>query len=122
MSASSPLPSRLCSISQLPTLRSSDKVRFLGCVNHYDEATATLSLFHNFPTPQDRQIAQVDISQLLDTIDRQLLQIGAWINVVGYVTPSTSTNRIQVQAVIIWSAGAINLQQYETALVSRQTT
>ncbi|KAI5274336.1 hypothetical protein E4T47_02557 [Aureobasidium subglaciale] len=90
--------------------------------SHYDEATAILSLFHNFPTPQDRQIAQVDISQLLDTIDRQLLQIGAWINVIGYVTPSTSTNRIQVQAVIIWSAGAINLQQYETALVSRQTT
>ncbi|CAD0024704.1 unnamed protein product [Aureobasidium pullulans] len=122
MASSSPLPSHLCSISQLSTYRPSDKVRFLGCVNQYHEPTALLSLFHNFPSPQDRHIAQVDVSQLLDTIDHQNLQVGAWLNIIGYVGPSPSRNRTKIQAIMLWSAGAVNLQQYETALVSRQTT
>ncbi|THW33037.1 hypothetical protein D6D22_09319 [Aureobasidium pullulans] len=121
MASSSPLPSHLCSISQLSTYRPSDKVRFLG-VNQYHESTALLSLFHNFPSLQDRHIAQVDISQLLDTIDHQNLQVGAWLNIIGYVGPSPSRYRTKIQAIMLWSAGAVNLQQYETALVSRQTT
>ncbi|CAD0112533.1 unnamed protein product [Aureobasidium uvarum] len=121
MSYSSPLPSRLCAISQLSMLRSGDKVRFLGCVNQYHESTALLSLFHNFPSSQDQQTTQVDISQLLDTIDHQHLQVGAWLNVIGYITPSASKSRPKIQAIIVWSAGAINLQQYENALISRQT-
>ncbi|THV91277.1 hypothetical protein D6C98_09958 [Aureobasidium pullulans] len=110
MASSSPLPSHLCSISQLSTYRPSDK------------STALLSLFHNFPSLQDRHIAQVDISQLLDTIDHQNLQVGAWLNIIGYVGPSPSRYRTKIQAIMLWSAGAVNLQQYETALVSRQTT
>ncbi|CAD0094138.1 unnamed protein product, partial [Aureobasidium vineae] len=125
MSHSSPLPSRLCAISQLSTLRPGDKVRFLGMyqsVNQYHESAALLSLFHNFSSSQNQQTTQVDISQLLDTIDHQDLQIGAWLNVIGYVTPATSKSRSKIQAIIVWSAGAINLQQYENALISRQTT
>jgi hypothetical protein len=80
-----------------------------------------LSLFHDFPSPRNRHTVQVDISQLLDTIHHQNLQIGAWLNVIGYITPSTSRSRSKVQAILVWSAGAINLQQYETALISRQT-
>ncbi|KAG9851059.1 hypothetical protein KCU98_g2630, partial [Aureobasidium melanogenum] len=121
MSSSSPLPSRLCAISQLHSLFPGDKVRFLGCVNQYHEPTASLFVFHNFPS-QNHYTAQVDISQLLDTFDRQNLQIGAWLNVIGYITPSSSRSRPKVQAITVWSAGAINLQQYETALILRQTT
>ncbi|KAI4727898.1 hypothetical protein E4T49_04341 [Aureobasidium sp. EXF-10728] len=91
-------------------------------VNQYHESAALLSLFHNFPSSQNQQTTQVDISQLLDTIDHQHLQIGAWLNVIGYVTPSTLKSRSKIQAVVVWSAGAINLQQYENALMSRQTT
>ncbi|KAI4716002.1 hypothetical protein E4T48_07809 [Aureobasidium sp. EXF-10727] len=119
MSSSSPLPSRLCTISQLRTLHSGDKVRFLGCVNQYHESAALLSLFHNFPSSQNQQTTQVDISQLLDTIDHQHLQIGAWLNVIGYVTPSTFKSRSKIQAVVVWSAGAINLQQISLHNYSR---
>ena len=80
-----------------------------------------LSLFHNFPSPQSRHSVQVDISQILDTVHHQNLQTGAWLNVIGYITPSTSKSRSKVQAILVWSAGAINLQQYETALISRQS-
>lgn len=81
-----------------------------------------LSLFHDFPPSQTRHTVQIDISQLLDTIQHQDLQLGAWLNVIGYITSSTSRSRSKIQAILVWSAGAINLQQYETALVSRQTT
>lgn len=80
-----------------------------------------LSLFHDFPSSQTRHTAQVDISQLLDTVQHQDLQIGAWLNIIGYITPTTSRSRSKIQAILVWSAGAINLQQYETALISRQT-
>lgn len=90
-------------------------------VNQYHEPTALLYVFHDFPS-KGHYTAQVDISQLLDTIDRQNLQIGAWLNIIGYITPSASKSRSNVQAITLWSAGAINLQQYETALVLRQTT
>ncbi|KAI4844190.1 hypothetical protein E4T44_06338 [Aureobasidium sp. EXF-8845] len=119
MSNSSPLPSRLCAISQLPTLSSGDKLK---SVNQYHESTAILSLFHNFPAPQNRHTVQIDISQILDTFQHQNLQIGAWLNVIGYITPSRSRSRSKVQAILVWSAGAVNLQQYETALVLRQST
>jgi hypothetical protein len=91
-------------------------------VNQYHESTAMLSLFHDFPSIQNRHTVQIDISQLLDTFQHENLQIGAWLNVIGYITPSTSRSRSKVQAILVWSAGAINLQHYETALVSRQTT
>lgn len=90
-------------------------------VNQYHEPTASVFVFHHFPS-QGPHTAQVDISQLLDTIDRQNLQIGAWLNIIGYITPSASKSRSKVQAITLWSAGAINLQQYETALVLRRMT
>lgn len=90
-------------------------------VTQYHEPTASLLVFHKFPS-QEHHTARVDISQLLDTIDHQNLQIGAWLNIIGYITPSSSRSWSKVQAITVWSAGAINLQQYETALTLRQTT
>lgn len=90
-------------------------------VNQYHEPTASLFVFHDFPS-KGHHTAQVDISQLLDTIDRQNLQIGAWLNIIGYITPPSSRSGSKVQAITVWSAGAINVQQYESALVLRQTT
>ncbi|THW68552.1 hypothetical protein D6D19_08869 [Aureobasidium pullulans] len=110
-----------CQVTCVPSASSQHTVQVTN-VNQYHESTALLSLFHNFPSPQDRHIAQVDISQLLDTIDHQNLQVGAWLNIIGYVGPPPSRNRTKIQAIMLWSAGAVNLQQYETALVSRQTT
>lgn len=89
-------------------------------VNQYHHSSALLSLFHRFPSPQDNHIAWVDISQLLDSVNQQHLEVGAWLNVIGYVAPSSSKSCTRIQAIMLWSAGSINLQQYETALLQRQ--
>jgi len=49
-------------------------------------------------------------------------QVGAWVNVIGYMrqndgSQSTSKPRASmVDAVLIWSAGAIKLEDYEAAV------
>jgi hypothetical protein len=55
-------------------------------------------------------------------------QVGAWVNVIGYVRQntemrSTSKHRASlVDAVLIWSAGAIKLEDYEAAVRALQVT
>ena len=49
-------------------------------------------------------------------------QVGAWVNVIGYMRQnieSQSTSKLRastVDAVLIWSAGAIKLDDYESAV------
>ena len=35
-----------------------------------------------------RNAAKVDVSNVLDSIDKELIRTGAWLNVIGYVTGS----------------------------------
>lgn len=55
-------------------------------------------------------------------------QVGAWVNVIGYVRQNTemqSTSKPRasmVDAVLIWSAGAIKLEDYEAAVRALQVT
>lgn len=55
-------------------------------------------------------------------------QVGAWVNVIGYVrqdTETQSTSNLKastVDAVLIWSAGAIKLEDYEPAVRALQIT
>ena len=65
---------------------------------------------------------------VLETAKRDVAQDGVWLNVIGYVrTDSTAATRPQnevpeggplpmVQAVLIWSAGAIDVKSYEETL------
>lgn len=83
-------------------------------------------LVHQYPKRwKTAPRALVDINPILDTVKFQDLEVGAWINVVGYVSSSSQTEasaRSSVQAVMIWSAGIINLDEYESALAARQKT
>jgi Telomere capping, CST complex subunit len=60
------------------------------------------------------------------------LQIGAWLNVVGYIaraSPQTgradvikdSGNLPTVQALMMWNAGPLKIGEYETALEARKS-
>ena len=63
------------------------------------------------------------VQNVLENINHQLLEVGAWVNVVGYVTKASESSRANaipkatlVEAVMIWSAGAIKLDKYKTAV------
>jgi len=72
-------------------------------------------------------------------VTKQELDVGAWINVVGTVSFSSQTERdsqsgsksgrkrsrsrsrvIAVQAILLWSAGLLKLDDYEKALALRR--
>jgi hypothetical protein len=92
----------------------------------YDVELGRLCVEHAFPadthpTPK----AYVDLNMVLGNMKPQDLGFGMWLNTIGYVRLSSenssgdrpSLGQIPiVQAVMIWPAGALNVQQYETTL------
>jgi hypothetical protein len=78
----------------------------------------------------------VNIDHVLETMKGTDLEVGAWINVMGYVTAQDeedTSNKARrgsrrqrhaqkkaVQAVMVWSAGMIKLDTYESALEERR--
>ncbi|KAK8207599.1 hypothetical protein M8818_004253 [Zalaria obscura] len=144
-----PTPSRLMFLSQLKDINTGDKIRFLGClhsVDSYDVPSATLILEHNFPADSGHKVvAQVDIEQLLDSVKHDDIQVGSWINIVAYVgkrvktsnlnrnrssrskqftarkeTPKEAITIVNAKALMLWSAGAIKLDAYESSLQQYQ--
>ena len=111
----------------------------MGCVTKYDISTGVLELQHAYPTAYDTTvIAIVDVNILLENLKRDDIAVGAWVNVIGYVeevinkrekakdlrgnTAQGALSRmdlVKVQAIMLWSAGAIKVGEYERALTQR---
>ena len=138
--SSAPPPSTLTLLSELPKHDTGTKVRFLGCVTSYDTGKGLLELQHAHPAPPDCSVAaHVDINLLLENTKRENLEVGAWVNIVGYVQnlkhpqprikafreaqevgSSQSVHTIvQIQAIMLWSAGGIKINEYEKAVTQR---
>ncbi|EHA47373.1 hypothetical protein MCOR27_006913 [Pyricularia oryzae] len=127
-----PPPSRLVSISTLPLCEIGDKVRFLGCVTSYATSNATLTLENtsqlgdrDSDPRQSRVQALVDVNLILQALNQEQTQPGEWVNVVGYINKSdpssdkrTGRYCVKVQALLLWSAGPLSLQDYERTLSS----
>jgi len=124
-----PLPTRRVFLSELPSLPLHSKVRFLGCVTRYDVSAGRLILEHGYPTNLKRPATvPVDINLLLETIKANEIQVGSWLNVLGYVreqAPQQNDSRalvpeaegsIYIEAVMVFSAGAIHVGDYERIL------
>jgi hypothetical protein len=124
-----PRPTSRVFLSELPSLPLHSKVRFLGCVTRYDISTGCLILEHGYPTNlKPPATIPVDINLLLETIKGDEIQVGAWLNVLGYVreqAPQQNDSRalvpetevsIYIEAVMVFSAGAIHVGDYERIL------
>lgn len=97
----------------------------------YDSVLATLHLKDRFASttaPSTSGSASVNVAHVLDALNFELTQVGAWVNVVGYiqnavdVRQGSSSASVEVDAVLIWSAGAIKLDEYEAAVRDLQAT
>ncbi|KAL2266258.1 hypothetical protein VTJ83DRAFT_5610 [Remersonia thermophila] len=121
-----PLPSQLCLLSDLPKKQVGDKVRFLGCVVSYTVRAGVLTLEHR-SSGQARPVrALVDANLILESLGRQHTRDGEWVNVIGYITdiPDESHDgdsayggvTIRAQAILLWSAGPVDPQQYEASV------
>lgn len=78
--------------------------------------------------------AIIDLKLILESVHSTDLQAGSWVNVIGYVRnyPQRQEKRrgivtdhghtlekIEIQALLLWDAGAIMVGEYE-AILSRQ--
>ena len=78
--------------------------------------------------------AVVDINLLLEMVKGTDLQSGEWVNIMGYVRSKQehfnkgrdraperfkSIEIVDVQAVMLWSAGTLKIEDYEQALACR---
>ena len=97
----------------------------------YDSLSATLHLKDRFAStiaPSTSGSASVNVAYVLDALNLELTQVGAWVNVVGYVRSAGNVHSdsgktpCSVDAVVIWSAGAIKLDDYEAAIRDLQAT
>ncbi len=94
-------------------------------VTSYSMATGTLTLEHQYP-PGSKTRALVDVKLLLDRLKSDQTQVGEWVNVIGYIAAdpalhaTTPTNQrgpdVHVQALVVWSAGPLDIEQYEACL------
>lgn len=104
----------------------------------YNISTGRLVLEHNYPrTKSDPPAVSVDINALVESLTSEVLRVGAWVNVVGYVRdagyPSLSlskgeglagadagaskmTRPVYVEAVMVFPAGPVALGEYERVL------
>jgi len=109
-------------------------------VHAYYGETAQLLLRNQYPaTTPDVPSALVSIGDLLSNGQRHLLEVGAWLNIIGNVrgasilnppaanlaNASSATSALQstavvVDATMIWSAGVVKLEKYETAVQQYQ--
>lgn len=96
-----------------------------------------MTLQHAYPSPGPHlPTVYVDIHLPLSTLKPTDTQFGEWVNVIGYVTegsppPGSSGGdkrnapkgkermAASVQAIMLWSAGAIDVGEYERVLEDR---
>lgn len=83
--------------------------------------TATLRLKHNYPASSSAEVTNVDIVHVLERIKNREMEVGTWINVVGYVERRKERG-VFVQAIAVWDAGNVELNAYERAVEARKAT
>lgn len=99
----------------------------MGSVSRYNVKEACLLLQHDHPHGNSIT-ASVDVTLVLQTLGVDQTRVGEWLNVVGYVhlKPDEQNLRsdpkvITVQALLVWSAGFLNVQAYERSIDMQNT-
>lgn len=112
-----------------PIFAASSKTLLISpSVSSYSIASATLSLVH--PRPDDRSPvrALVNVDLVLARLGSEQTRVGEWVNVLGYITsvPSIGSKpadgpkspTVSIQALLLWSAGPVDVQRYEASVQS----
>lgn len=103
-------------------------------VINYDVPHGILKLKHHYPKNLSMPpLIEVDTRHILPTAPQELLQVGSWINVVGYVRPPSpivegrdahgAAQRADVplvQAILAWMTGPLDIGEYERVLAEQK--
>lgn len=98
-------------------------------VTSYATASGQLTLQHRFPKSTEVQ-ALVDVRLLLEKLTAEQTSVGEWVNVIGYINSPPSApvhmsakrkrgiSAVHVQALMLWSAGSLDIGRYEMCLAT----
>jgi hypothetical protein len=102
-------------------------------VAQYNNETGTALLTHHYPVSPHQITARVNIDLVLEVVNSYVLQVGSWINVIGYICGRTLDpplnagvgetpvySEVAIRAVMLWSAGDLKLKSYEDRLQERK--
>lgn len=118
-------------------------------MRRYDISLGHLILEHNYPRKRpESSTVSVDVNAILEDLTGEVLRVGSWVNVLGYVRDSTSpalsfsssqldseqfcgspnatmpatvpSRPVHIDAVMVFPAGAIALGEYERILRNSQ--
>lgn len=74
----------------------------------------------------------MNLELVLQSVGYELMRIGEWVNVIGYVTAtpkdyrfdaqSSPTLLVEVQALLVWPTGPLDVQSYERGFETRLDT
>ncbi|KAF2861374.1 hypothetical protein K470DRAFT_215148 [Piedraia hortae CBS 480.64] len=106
--------SHLVPLNELHSVQPGTKVRFLACVHGYNGTNGTLMLCTRFPTKSRTPAAIVGVTNVLETLNHELVTVGAWLNIMGHV--GTKQKVPYVEATMVWPAGVVNLDRYHAAV------
>lgn len=84
-------------------------------VTAYSTSTACITLGHLYPRGTNVAVT-VNVELLLETLASEATRTGEWVNVIGYVKGVVGREAAAVQALMVWPAGPMDIQQYEAAL------
>ncbi|KAF8473486.1 CST complex subunit Ten1 [Kalaharituber pfeilii] len=127
-----PNPASLTLLENLAQFPLRSKVRFLGYIEAYHSVSSTLIVMHttmyqspfsslSSSLPRKTKTASVDITIVVEQIPIGELQIGEWVNVLGYITDMQADGgTVCIQGIQIWSAGGIDLGKYERQLREKE--
>ncbi|KJX95780.1 hypothetical protein TI39_contig1051g00016 [Zymoseptoria brevis] len=117
-----PEPCRLLLLSQVHLHAPGSKIRFLGCVDSYQISTGTLVIQAEYAAASSAvPTVLASIDNVLEDVDHEMLQTGAWVNVVGYIRAAHGKEDVpRVEVLMIWSAGAVKVDDYHSAARSYQ--
>lgn len=114
-------------------------------MRQYDISVGHLILEHNYPrNGAELSVVSVDVNAIIEDLTAEVLRVGSWVNVLGYVRDSASpavsfsssqldsqqsdgdvnstmpvkvpSRPVYIDAVMVFPAGAIALGEYERIL------
>lgn len=111
----------------------------LYSVHSYDCDTAQLMARDRYPaTSPDTPTAVVNVQNVLENLGHELLEVGSWLNIMGYARTSPEAGNSKskansksskgaskpdgrsdaafIEATMIWTAGGIKLDKYKSSV------
>lgn len=127
-------PSRLVLLRELKALEPGTKVRFLGCIENFQIGSDIATFSCKSESARKPSVAIVNLEAVLGTVPSAALDIGSWMNIVGYIAENADAPSVErpanrnetktrnkapyVQALMGWSAGDIDVVEYENVVRS----